>query len=222
MAVGTQYTSPQTGYKRIDSSDRYIIYNGTWTHNTNSTGYYNSTLLYTQIENDSLEFYFYGTKFILLDRPQNNRSESIDMYIDEVLDKNFSVYNASLGQFMTSIYEKESLEKKIHHIKIVNKSTTSKYLALDCIDIDSYGKMCTQEEYDAQNSFNFQIKIGDETITSEKNVTNYTSTLVNGERQLLLLNTGEMYLSDGNGGYIQMGSGNNCFIKASYFGDPTV
>ena len=206
--IGDQLLQPESGMQRIDGSNINIKYSGTWT-TANSTPYYNGSNIGTTVAGDSMEFYFYGTKLVLMDSICENRTNSVEISIDNNTET-FSCYSSLSvlsAKCQICTYEKHDLERKIHHIKITNNdSSTNRYLFIDCIDIDEDGKMCTEREYEIQemNNKKFPVMIGDSTITSETNIANYASTLTNGERQLLIMESGKMFLTDGNGSYIKI------------------
>ena len=222
--IGEVLTAPESGMQRIDDTNLNIKYNGNW-QDYDKEGI---SLHYTDAIDDCVTFYVKSNKINIYDMVnRDNRSNIIEIYInDEFVGNINELYpNTEKDIPYMCVYSNNSLNDKVNKIKIINKSENSfSRLGLQCIDIDEDGYMCTKEEYELQEAKNrlFPVRVANDTVTTEENVANYTATLTNGERQLLLLNNGEMYLSDGKGSHIKMGSGNNCFIKASYFGDPTV
>ena len=228
MAVGDNLVSPLSGYQRIDDFNINIKYIGSWTNSASASGYHNSTSSFTTTVNDYFEFYFYGTKFKIIDRLAENRSSSNSVYIDEVFDSDYSGYkNVSASDEFNSVYEKDGLEKKVHHVKIIKKDTsTNRSMNIDAIDIDDDGYMCTEMQYEIQEAKNrkFPVMIGDSTITSEENIANYANTLTSGERQVLIMESGDMFLTDGQGGYKKInssdGSSSGGTNTLSYFSNP--
>ena len=202
MAVDTKYTTVESGWQRIDCADSHINYDSSFTLGS-------SNIYYSDILGAKIIFYVYSSNIRILDnKTSTNRSNNINVIIDNSLSEYYSGRGTTTGNEYTCVYERLSLEKSIHKIEITNGSTNSlTRIGLQCLDIDEDGRMCTQEEYELQEAKNklFPVRVADDTVTTEENVANYTATLTNGERQLLLLNNGEMYLSDGKGSHIQMG-----------------
>ena len=64
--IGDQLLQPESGMKRIDNTNLNIKYSGTWI-TSNSTLYYNGSNIGTNVVGNSMEFYFYGTKLVLMD-----------------------------------------------------------------------------------------------------------------------------------------------------------
>ena len=204
MAIKDQLLRPKNGMKRIDDRDiniKYIDIIGK--NNSNAADYYCGTY----VSSSEIEFYIYSSKIILTTvLNYENRLNKIDVYIDDVLINTVSQYN-STKIIHGCYFEKLDMEKAIHKIRLIkNSAETSSYgIIFDAIDIDEDGCLLSEEEYiEGKIKTKFPVMIGDSTITSETNIANYASTLTNGERQLLIMESGKMFLTDGNGSYIKI------------------
>lgn len=213
--IGDKLTSPESGWQRIDDSNVNIKYNGTW-NTTTVTGYYNSTLHYSQTNNVSYVFYFYGTKVRIIANDTDGYVEDIDVIIDNSINDSYSLINkfphtSNISNYSNILLcEKQGLTKTIHKVEVKCTNMNNAYsLSLDAIDIDDDGYMCTEIQYEIQEAQNrkFPVMIGDSTITSEENIANYANTLTSGERQVLIMESGDMFLTDGQGGYKKINSG---------------
>ena len=139
--IGDQLLQPDNGMQRIDDSNLNIIYNGTFTQKSD-TNKHNDTSIYTTTLNDSIEFYFYGTKFYIIDMYYKTRSNQIMVEIDGSVDGTWNGYNATATTQLLLVYKKEGLKRESHHVKITNKSSSSNTtMLLDCIDIDEDGNL---------------------------------------------------------------------------------
>lgn len=206
--IGEQLLTPETGYQRIDCYDLYTNVNtqktGTWINDVN-TRFYNNTILHTKDETATLTFYLKSYKFRIISRKDVDRSENGKLIIDgsaTVLNMN----NDGSSPYIELNYD-QNFSSLYHKIECIagTDSYDIKFI-LDAIDIDDDGAIISEDEYllGISKTAVFPVKVGGDSVTSETNVANYAKTLTNGERQLLLLNTGDMYLTDGNGGYIKM------------------
>ena len=210
--VGSILITPESGMIRLDDTNRNIKYNGTFTTNTDSNKH-NNTCTYSTIVGDSIEFYFYGSRFYIIDMFYKSRSNRIEVMIDDSIDSYLNCYSATLENQKVLVYKKEGLEKGLHHVKLTNQSTMSNTtMVLDAIDINEDGFLITKEEYEEilqQSKKNYPVKFGGDSITSEENVANYASKLVYGERQLLVSDKlNGIYLTDGQGGYTKLNTDN--------------
>ena len=145
--VGEQLLAPEAGWKRIDDTDNKIIYSKGW-------GKYNSDSLYgnshhqTNVLNESVIFYFYGTKLRIVNSVNDDRTDNIELTIDGNT-YYYSEYSNS-AKYKILIFEQCKLKNTFHKVKITN--TENKYITLDCIDIDYDGYLLTEEEYN-QSSY---------------------------------------------------------------------
>ena len=214
--VGQQLLQPETGWKRFDDAYEKIVYsgNGTWYNYSGAqgVGHYNSTYHSTQVYGSSFPVVKTGYKTVIYTCTSNVRligysntftCKSVNVLIDDVLIESFGT-NVITGGEITQclLYEKTGLEKKIHKIEFVTNDLNQ--MIIDAFDIDADGYLITEAEY--SQGTKFPVLIGDDTITSETNIANYASTLVNGEKKLLVSSVLEsIYVTDGAGGYTQVG-----------------
>ena len=161
-----QLLQPESGWIRIDDSNNKIKYIGeNWNFiNDISIGAYNDTYhgCIKNPNNSSIDFYFYGTKIRVLDSCYPDRVSSINIEIDD--DTEDYSPNGNLGKFSAVVYEKTSLSKKIHHVKI-STNKTSGYWGLDAIDIDEDGYILSEEDFN-----NYLVKKDNKYYTFENDI----------------------------------------------------
>ena len=134
--VGDRLTAPEVGWQRIETSDSHFVsYWISYAYASSSGGSY----LYTANNNDKLTFKFYGTKIRLIGGMfSHNRVSSNILSIDGVV-YNFSEYSSS-DKFQSLVAEATNLSLGVHSVEVYSTSlTTSLYIDLDAIDIDSTG-----------------------------------------------------------------------------------
>nr|WP_257206163.1 hypothetical protein [Bacillus cereus] len=139
-------TQPESGWQRIDDSDRNIIFEGEnwfsgyskYSDNYLKTFHYKSS---SQPSNSvQIKFSFVGTKLRLIGLVNNG---GYDRYATIVIDGNTERldYDAWEGTRQAVIYEKTNLNKGPHTVTILGT-----YLNLDAIDIDSDGYVFTPKK----------------------------------------------------------------------------
>lgn len=211
--IGESLPTPESGYKRIDCKELYdslnTIKTGDWIVDTN-TSFYNNTVTYTKDSTAKLVFYVKTSKFRLISRKDLDRSTDGKIIIDGV-ENILNMHNNGGSPYMELDFD-QSFSSLYHKIEFVagTDSYNIKFI-IDAIDIDDDGELMSEADYilEVTRHANFPVRVAGDSVTSERGVANYAKTLTNGEQQLLLLKTGEMYLTNGNGGYIVMSSGNS-------------
>lgn len=225
--IGDILTTVSTGMQRIDDTNSKIIYNGdNWKTLEDATNY-NNTLHYLETSvNDSVVFYFYGTKFNIIANAYTVYSSLCTINIDDKSDTiNFSMNN---NKNIVLVYKAEGMEKRIHKIEINGVLETGKtyVMNLDAIDIDDDGYLCTEDDYLAQENKEkeFPVKVAGDSITSEDDILAYAETLTNGEKYLLVSELLQaIYVSDGKGGMTKITgdcSSSGGTNTLSYFSNP--
>ena len=150
-----QLLQPETGWKRIDDTDSNIIYNGTgWTTKT-ASGFniYNNAWHYTLNVGDSYDIYFKSSNVRLIALTSSDQMQ--DNNIKIILDDNIIEYkcfynNNGNNQGSWLVFEKLNLDNTLHHIKVVllkGNGSGIDCITLDAIDIDDYGFLLSEEEY---------------------------------------------------------------------------
>lgn len=142
--IGQEWTAPESGWQRINDNHPLISYEGSYSYiNDNSTtaSYLQDTHMTTNI-GDIVKFEFMGTKLRLVGAYVLNRSNSIQVYIDNVLIGTFSEYADSYGIGQRLVFEKTGLSNTRHSVKIVNQSNNSNtYFSLDAVEFDESGSL---------------------------------------------------------------------------------
>jgi len=139
--LGVALTAPETGWKRYDDSDSRIVYTGTTTIITDSEyAYNNCTATYFLSSNSgcSISFKFYGTKLRIIDSIYWNRSATVNISIDGVVET-YDDYSSTANILQALLYEKTGLSLGIHTVTITNGTTA--VFGLDAIDIDEDGEL---------------------------------------------------------------------------------
>ena len=211
--IGDQLLTPETGWQGIDDTNTNLLYNNNWSNMSKST-FYNSTIHYCHVNNGILTFYFYGSKVRLVGNMSDAYSTKNKIKIDGI-EEQLSCYNSTIvdganSAYIRLLYEKTGLNQKIHKVEIETVAESGKKycIAFDRLDIDDDGHMCTEDEYLLQEGkAEFPVKVADDSVVTEADVLSYASTLVNGEKQLLVSEKlKKIYVTDGQGGMTELSS----------------
>lgn len=136
-SIGQVLSTPEDGWKRYDSDTQAIGGEGVIENGASNLAYRGNEI-YVKELGGKFKFKFEGTQIRLLAGRFDNRSDSIEIYIDGVLKSTVSEYGAHTGQVL--IFEEMGLDNKIHTVEMVNKSTTTHtYMSIDAIDINTSG-----------------------------------------------------------------------------------
>lgn len=135
-SIGDQLKTPESGWQRIDDYNMNIKYVGEWM-TMSGTNYYNGSVHYlpTNINDASVNFYFYGSKIRIIGR-MNTNCGSVIIKIDET---EYTFNEKGSSKYQALVFEKLDLEKKVHSVKIYK--TTSYMCYFDAFDIDEDGHM---------------------------------------------------------------------------------
>lgn len=200
--LGDKLIQPEEGWRRYNDNDGlFNCKNRTFGDKpTCYEGQY--SLMSTKSEN-YIKFSFIGTKlrYIASVNLERNRCDNIDVYIDSKLVGTFN--QITTEDKVTDLilnFEIVGLEKGYHDVlitgRISNISPTKDQFIFDAIDIDEDGYLVPE----LSRKYQFPIRIG-----NESKVDAYAATMNNGEEQLLITREGGLYLTRGNGTYIQVG-----------------
>ncbi|MFA9466786.1 MAG: Ig-like domain-containing protein [Velocimicrobium sp.] len=144
--VGKALANPETGWQRINDTDSNFVYSGGWHHDSrgddtqyNKYRWNNNVTACAGGSESVLSFSFYGSKLRVIGETHTSRSENNIIIIDGV-ESTFSEYSTA-GSYMALIYEKTGLTLGVHTVLIKTSSTmsSSQFLLIDAIDIDSTG-----------------------------------------------------------------------------------
>lgn len=165
---GAILTSPQSGWRRYDNSNELICYSGDWRTELAQAGTYGGTYKLTtyNVATANGSYYdigFTGTKIRLITFTWSTASTIIDVYIDGVLDKTFSMvgadqFIASGNAYQVLTYQKLGLTDGYHQIRVVNR--TDLYLSLDAVDIDSSKELVACNSLPIKTDM-YNMEIGD-------------------------------------------------------------
>ncbi|WP_459481259.1 Ig-like domain-containing protein [Clostridium saccharoperbutylacetonicum] len=163
--VGQQLTSPESGWQRYDDSDLKIQYIGSWGIGYNSSSqanWYNSSI-HTNSGNkdDSVKFEFYGTKFRIISSTFYDRNNKVDVICDGINIGNFnsSTFNSNNPIL---VFEKTGLSSDRHSVTIKeDASSNGYYWMIDAVDIDSNGKLVSNNESISLDKSTMNITEGD-------------------------------------------------------------
>lgn len=135
--VGQPLTAPEAGWQRYDEIDKRILFKGTKSASTYEA-YYKGVSSYFVPNNAGckISFKFYGTKIRILDSTYPDRSNSINIKIDDKT-STYNDYSTDSG-FQILIYESKGLVLGVHTVEITNNDPT-KIFGLDAVDIDDIG-----------------------------------------------------------------------------------
>lgn len=202
--VGEQLLIPENGWQRFDDTDSKILKEPT------STGVYSGQIVDASCYNGStyqmmkgtIKIYAYTDKFRIIGFRSTTAmyNSTIKVTVDGIEKGTFANMGSSII-YQCLLFE---TDMTLENHEIIIENTGDGYLNFDCIDISDTGYLLSEAEYKQKSKF--PVLIGDNTITSETNIANYASTLVNGEKKLLVSSVLEsIYVTDGAGGYTQVG-----------------
>lgn len=199
--VGDVLLTPEAGWTRYNDNDNLIFYSGFTS--TSASGCYDGTYSYTTpngaAPNSKIVFCFKGTSFRIIGYGDSTRADSVDVYIDNVM-YNFSCKVGNDKNIL--LYECTNLSDNIHKVILTNfvgnVGTARSAFVMTCLDVNENGYLIPE----LSRNYEFPVKIGD-----EKDVENYSKSLIGGEEQLLIAREGKLYLTDGLGGYKPIGGG---------------
>ena len=125
LVKAVEITTPDTdivdtdyGFTSIDDRDNSLVYTGTWINDSNNE-FYEGTARYTNAEDASVEFEFYGTAIRWYGQKDTNFGTA-EVYIDGVLMETVNANGPmTVGELL---YESLNLSAATHTIKIVRKS----------------------------------------------------------------------------------------------------
>jgi hypothetical protein len=146
--IGQSLTSPETGWRRYDERNPFIIYDENWSEVSESSMFSNTGKGALTNKNSTFKFKFFGTKLRLIASISDTYTKSIEVDIDGEKEV-FSAYNSSYVH-QRLVYEKMGLESGIHivTVKVLQPaSNPSAYdYRMDAIDIGSDGRLLHMDE----------------------------------------------------------------------------
>ncbi|MDF2572385.1 MAG: Carbohydrate binding family 6 [Sporomusa sp.] len=115
---------------------------GTWTLTAAYSETWQSSITFSSAAGSKIKFNFTGTELRIIGYNAANRSTSIDVYVDEVLVRNFS---ADGSQIIAQVLNADisGLADSEHSVVIINNATggTGGIFFLDAVDIDVSGTL---------------------------------------------------------------------------------
>lgn len=161
--IGSPITTVDSSWVRYDDTDTRIIFNGLFTQNIASTGYYNNTIRYvSDLDKDkegynaikTIKFKFYGTKLRIigvLSTPYYDTNASVKIDGENIGTINF-VNSVVVKQAL--VFQKYGLEPKVHEVEI-----SGIILNFDAVDIGKNGYLV--HPYLTERTRIEDMKIGD-------------------------------------------------------------
>ncbi|PFX69242.1 hypothetical protein COL39_26935 [Bacillus cereus] len=130
-------TEPESGWTRIDDTNKNITYIGqTWTPRTSLTGYYKDT--YTNrssnaTDEGTVQFYFKGTGIRIISPRYQSQRPDMNVQIDGVSYGSYKIWDSKVNNLKGQIVAHEvlGLEDKVHEIKL----TGTTHMVVDAFDI---------------------------------------------------------------------------------------
>lgn len=188
-SIGEVLLSSDPTWQRIDDTNEKLIYSKGW-ENYSSDDLYENSHHQTNILNESVTFYFYGSKLRIINSINNDRTKNIELTIDGNT-YYYSEYSNSI-KYKILIFEQCNLKNTFHKVKITN--TENKYITLDCLDIDENGHLVTEEEY---NQYIEEHKI--KSISINKTLKNNLPKQSIKDIEIHFTEDGEMYVNKQDG-----------------------
>lgn len=199
-SIGDLLDVQESGWIRMNNDNTLISYYQ-FTHEKSSSSGYNNSCSYVKPygsnPNAFAKFHFIGTSVRIIGWAQPNRATAVDITIDG----NTETFNCRTGSGKNVLlYEKTGLDNTIHEVVIdnfVNDTTSNSAFLMTCIDLNEDGMLVPELSKD----YEFPVK------TIEKaDVEAYSVGCIAGEEQLLIaIEDGSLYLTRGDGTYLQVG-----------------
>lgn len=186
-----QLIEAEEGYIRKTFLDNGFNRIGEWKEETNILNV-DGIKNYTSSINSSVNFKFVGTDIKILSEG-NKGGCQVEITIDGVTDI-IDTFKKNFKNQRAVIFSKKGLSNECHNVEI--RTITDGIFVFECIDINKSGYLIPLLSRD----YEFPIKIG-----NEEDVKDYSNSLIGGEEQLLITREGKLYLTDGNGDYINAG-----------------
>jgi hypothetical protein len=137
--IGQQLKSPETGWQRIEDADTHFTYSAGWV-SYSASNYSGGETKYTNTNNSTVTFKFYGTKFRIIGSI-GTIDASLSVQIDGVQDSTINQYSATNTDQVLQ-YEKTGLTLGNHTVVLTATGITgSGQTTFDAIDIDASGFM---------------------------------------------------------------------------------
>lgn len=130
MAVGTQYTVPETGWSRFEETNANFNYSTGWATNSNASTS-GGTDKRTSTIGQTIKFGFTGTSIRIIAPKNTDLSDSLKISIDGI-EYEFSEYHTSL-LWQVCVFEKIDLKNTKHSVVITSNST--KINIFDAVDL---------------------------------------------------------------------------------------
>lgn len=140
--IGQQLLAPESGHRRVDTTDPNITLIGTWQLSPDGS-YWGGSVPYTSEVNSSMRFNFTGTYLGLIGilvAGTERYTTNAEVYIDGTKVGSFSEDNGvSATIFEILNFETANLENKEHYVEIKTNvdGVNNIYFSLDAVDIDA-------------------------------------------------------------------------------------
>ena len=138
--IGDILTTPESGWKRFDSSNEMIVSN---TAEVVDASGYGGKYYFLLNKNDFVTFKFTGTKIRLICADAHSGNQypgGIGNIVIDGITETFTTTSGASVKYQVLTYEKSGLVNGTHTVKVFNP-TGGYYLWFDAIDIDSDGKL---------------------------------------------------------------------------------
>lgn len=198
--IGDAVPQPETGWRRYNDDAPYIMYEG-FSQTINQEESYGKTHMWVKSNNVGLindfkmEFNFIGTSFRIVGSALENRSNNVVIKIDG---ESYSFRcNYSPGNRNTLLFQSDILKNGSHKVIIdsaMGMASGFSPFVITCLDINEDGFLTPELSRD----YEFPVKVGD-----AADVLDYAAALIGGEEQLLITREGKLYLTKGDGTYIE-------------------
>lgn len=152
--IGDQLLQPENGWKRIDNTDKRILYSkGSSWNDTGLGGRYNDTLIFISegVKEGYFTFYFYGNKLRIVQSAGTDYATNTQVIIDGkkcgFLQTRAEPVKHERCALCILVYENIELKNTTHKV-VVECGTDGLYgLECDCLDINEDGRFLSEEEY---------------------------------------------------------------------------
>ncbi|MBP1992456.1 fibronectin type III domain-containing protein [Paenibacillus eucommiae] len=133
-ALSTDFT--ETSIALINDTDTSISYTNWFSSHPypRNIGDYMDDIHYTTAQGAYFEYTFTGTGIDLVFETDRNGG-TMEVYIDDLLDKTVNTYENVVSKVMQTVYQRNDLEYGTHKVKVLKTSSSATYLFFDMIRV---------------------------------------------------------------------------------------
>lgn len=184
----------EEGWMRYDSIEDVFSVSGNWVAKSNVSGYNELHYLLSSKNKDEIKFSFTGDRLRIISEGLMNYSGDVRITLDGVT-KKIDCNKFTFSNKLAVIYERTALDPNKTHTCIITNRENASFI-FDAVDISKDGEMLPALDT------NFEFPIG---VIEAEELEGYCRSLINGEEQILITPEGDIFLTNGDRGYVEIG-----------------